>query len=320
MKYWMLTLTCISFLPASLAFASGDNSVADAADKVFRDGVVFCNQASKLSRTDTKEARQQFSQYLSHLERAKTIDKSLLENNSFAERENKRCALIDDNIARAEAMPIVEESLEQCAKARTALEASDLKLANASLQRFSELRDEALKVTPTVLRVGSVAVRMRVCDRMVEKISLAESAQQLALQKASRALGSYDKALASCDAGRSMLSAAKVSNETVTAVNGVLRQLNQHQSGADALAKELTGSTGESQRLSAIRNRVSSCNKELVAAVKSMQIQLEQQALAVNILNQDDLRESPQEATLAVQADVTMLQGREIVQIGDGSL
>ncbi|AUM14670.1 hypothetical protein [Ketobacter alkanivorans] len=314
MKYWMLTLTCIGLLPASLSFAASD--AATAADNVFREGVAYCNQASKLSRTDTEQARTQYSKYLSHLERAKTIDTRLLDNNSFAQREHKRCTLIDDNIARAEAMPIVEQSLAQCEQARAALDASNLEQASESFNQFQSLRDQALAVTPTVLRVGSLAVRMRVCDRLVEKISLAQSDQQLALQKASRALTVYNKALASCDVGRGMSATSSLSTEAVKALEDVLSQVNKQLSNGDALGNGLDRSVGDGQQLAAIRNRVTACSSDIVASVASMNTKLEQQALMAKKA-EDAAIQPPQ---LAVQAELSILQGQEIVQIGDGSL
>lgn len=312
MKYWMLTLTCISLLPTSLAFAASD--AANAADNVFRQGISFCNQASKLSRTDTVKAREQFSQYQSYLERAKTIDGALFEQDGFAQREATRCALIEDNIARAEAMPIVEASLEQCEQSRNALQANDLKSASDFYHQFEALRDEALQITPTVLRVGSVAVRMRVCDRLVEKISLAQSDNQLAQQQIRLAANSYNKALASCDAGKS-IRAGGVSNESLSALEGVLLQLQKHRTSADGIANTVS-TGGEGRQLANLRDRTANCQTDMMAAVKSMKYKLDQQ-----VAEAKQAEEAARQATqLAVESTATVLQGQEIVQIGDGSL
>ena len=296
MKYWMLTLTCITLLPFTLAKAETANP-SPHADALFKEAVVFCNQASRLSRTDPLQARQEFQQYQVYLERAQSMDAELLEKNAYAQREHKRCALIEDNIARAEAMPLVEESLAQCGEARTALEANDLKAATAAFDQFEMLRDQALEVTPTVLRVGSVAVRMRVCDRLVEKISLAKTERQLVQQTSSRALDHFKTALTRCESGENIINKSTPSNATVVSLEGVLNQLNTHVGQGEALAKALPPGA-ESEQLSATQLRVSSCQKDIVAAVEAIKQHLEAEALA--------------------QASV--LQGQEVSQITDNNL
>lgn len=296
MKYWMLTLTCITLFPFAQLQAE-EESPSTMADALFKEAVVFCNQASRLSRTDTSEAREQFNQYRSFLERARAIDPSLLENNSFAERENRRCTLIEDNIARAEAMPLVEQSLAQCNAAQSALESHNLNTATESFTRFEGLRDQALEITPTVLRVGSVAVRMRVCDRLVEKISLAKAERQLELQTSTRALGYFNKALASCEAGESIINKQKPSEDTVASLEAVLNQLNNHNNQGEALVK--TPSSGsDAGNLKRLQSRVSSCQGQIAAAVDAIKLHLEEQALA----------------------QTSVLQGQEVSQISDNSL
>ena len=296
MKYWMLTLTCIGLFPFAQLHAE-EQSSSSSADAIFKEAVVFCNQASKLSRTDTAEARQQFDQYRTYLDRARAIDPTLLESNSFAERENKRCTLIEDNIARAEAMPLVEQSLAQCGDAQSALEASNLKAATQAFSQFEQLRDQALAITPTVLRVGSVAVRMRVCDRLVEKISLAKAERQLELQTSSRAVGYFNKALASCEAGESIINKQKPSEGTISSLEVVLNQLNNHNSQGEALVKTLSAGA-EAGNLKRLQSRVSACEGQIVAAVDAIKKHLEEQALA----------------------QTSVLQGQEVSQISDSSL
>lgn len=296
MKYWMLTLTCISLFPFAPLHAE-EQSSSSSADAIFKEAVVFCNQASKLSRTDTAVARQQFDQYRAYLDRARAIEPTLFETNSFAERENKRCTLIEDNIARAEAMPLVEQSLDQCSMAQASLEASNLKAAAQAFTQFEQLRDQALAITPTVLRVGSVAVRMRVCDRLVEKISLAKAERQLELQTSTRAVGYFNKALASCETGESIINKQKPSEATISSLEVVLNQLNNHNSQGEALVKTLS-SGAEAGNLKRLQGRVSACKGQIVAAVDAIKQHLEEQALA----------------------QTSVLQGQEVSQISDNSL
>ncbi|WP_290578981.1 hypothetical protein [Ketobacter sp.] len=295
MKYWMLTLTCISLFP--FAHLQAAEPVSASADVIFKEAVVFCNQASRLSRTDPTEARQQIQQYAKSLQRARALDPELLDTNSFAGREHKRCTLIEDNIARAEAMPLVEDSLAQCGEARAALDGADLTAAADAFARFQTLRDQALEVTPTVLRVGSVAVRMRVCDRLVEKISLAKAERQLELQTSQRALGYFNKAMASCEAGEAILNKQTPSDATVASLEAVLNQLNNHNGQGEALVSSLD-SGADAGNLQRLQHRISACRSDVVAAVGAIKQHLQEQALAQR----------------------SVLQGQEVSQISDNSL
>jgi hypothetical protein len=313
MKYWMLTLSCITFLPFTQLMASTDSNAASAADALFREGVTFCNQASRLSRTDTSLARQQFEQYRSHLERAQVVDASVLENNAFVQREHKRCTLIDDNIARAEAMPMVEQSLAQCADARAALDVSDLDQASASFVQFQALRDQALSVTPTVLRVGSVAVRMRVCDRLVEKISLAETARQMAQQTLGRARGHFNRALASCEVGEGMLNSQSPTPDTLNALQSVMGRMQAHVDKGNGALKILAGNK-VAANLKPMSVRLEACQQQLELAAIAIEQHLVQKALTA---------QSVEAGAPDLQAESnpdSVLQGQEISQIVDNDL
>lgn len=313
MKYWMLTLTCFAFLPFSQVLANTENDPAATADALFREGLVYCNQASRVSRTDTTLARQQFEQYRSHLERAQVIDASVLESNSFVQREHKRCILIEDNIARAEAIPLVEQSLAQCAEANTALDAADLDQASVSFEQFRALRDQALTVTPTVLRVGSVAVRMRVCDRLVEKIALAEAERQMTQQTVGRARIHFNKALASCEVGQGMLNNQGPTMDTLNALKNVVGQMQAHVNKGDVVLKTLSGE-GVAASLDSVSDRLDACQQQLELAAVAVEQHLTEKALAV---------QSVEAETPVAQVEPgpeSVLQGQEISQIVDNDL
>ncbi|MAR92868.1 MAG: hypothetical protein CML06_18630 [Pseudomonadales bacterium] len=272
MKNRMLAIASLALMVTPVM---AQDTAATAADGVFRSGVAYCNQASKLSRADTAAAREQFNRYLSHLEQARVIQPGLLETNSFAAREHRRCQLVEDNIARAEAMPLVEEGLARCNAARDALERADLNTANAAFEQFQQQRDQALAITPTVLRVGSVGVRLRVCDRLVEKIALAQAQQQLQQQRRDRAQAAYSTALASCDAGRELAAASSPTTNGIKAVAGVVQRLAVAQNEAEKLA----AGSGRGAALSLAQGRFNQCQAQLMATLERLQ-QAQRLALA----------------------------------------
>ena len=235
MKDWMLALPIALFTLSSTVYAEVNTDPKVLSDQLFRTGLAFCNEASKKSRTDTQLARADFANYESHLERAKAIYPQLMDENDFASREATRCELVDDNIARAEAMPLIEQGLAYCNEAKTRLEASSgVFEAETNLKQYKELRDQALETTPTILRVGSVAVQVRVCDGLDEKISLVENQMKRTHRETDKVIASFNKAMDTCQVGTGMLKGATSNPETVEAagegisVKPLLAYENEH--------------------------------------------------------------------------------------------
>lgn len=156
---------------AGLAQGAITDDPVQVSDQVFRAGVEYCNSAAKASRTDGKQARSDFSLYLSHLERASAVYPALLEHNTFARRESQRCQQVGDDIARAEALPVMEKGLAMCQDARSALREGNLKNSRIRFSQYEMNRDRAVRLSGSVLRVGSIAVQVRMCDGLTDKIA-----------------------------------------------------------------------------------------------------------------------------------------------------
>lgn len=339
MKYWKLALPISVIMFSATLQAETSNDPKVLSDQLFRAGLDFCNAASKKSRVDTDAARDNFDEYLSHLERAKTISPNFVAENSFASREAKRCELVQDNIARAEAMPLLEESLTRCSEAKNAFSSQhNLEQAEAKLQEYQGLRDQALETTPTVLRVGSVAVQVRVCDRLEEKISLAKAQNSHAEQKSDRVIASYNKAAETCDVSAQMLKGGQASADKLQAADQLLVQVKQYQTKADQQAGGLLNSRSLSsesrKRLAGIQGVLKTCHSQVVAKIESSRQKLVEQAqlaAAKKIAKEEASLVAAAPLPKVVppqtipQADLSetaesMLQGGEMAQLGANDL
>lgn len=349
MKDWMLALPIALLTLSSTVNAEVNTDPKVLSDQLFRTGLAFCNEASKKSRTDTQLARADFANYESHLERAKAIYPQLMDENDFASREATRCELVDDNIARAEAMPLIEQGLAYCNEAKTRLEASSgVFEAETNLKQYKELRDQALETTPTILRVGSVAVQVRVCDGLDEKISLVENQMKRTHRETDKVIASFNKAMDTCQVGTGMLKGATSNPETVEAAGQVLNQLTQYQENAEQQASALLrkGNLGadSKKRLSSLKSDLNSCYTSMTARIdlsnKRIQARAEwlvqreaaeQAKLAAQAVEDTEVAqpEQSQQAIAKVEVETPetpasaqepLLQGSEVAHIGTGEL
>ena len=151
------------------------DSQADNADKTFRAGIDYCNNAVRLSRTNTRQARAEFDQYLAHVDQARMLDPNLLQDNDYAAREVRFCAQVGDDIARAEALPVINKALNLCGQARGDLVSGKTQDARTHFNLYQDVRDRAIEKTETVLKVGTIAYQVRTCDDLASRIAAPEA-------------------------------------------------------------------------------------------------------------------------------------------------
>ena len=238
MKKWMSVATgSLALIGINLAHASITEDPAQVADQVFRAGVEFCNSAAKSSRTDSKQARSDFDQYLSHFERARTIFPSLLQDNAYAERENHRCNQIGDDISRAEALPVIEKGLAMCQDARSALNRGNLEDSRSRFNQYELNRDRALKMSDSVLKVGSIAVQVRICNGLTDKIASAEKQNNNFARMARDVIAGLSRANDTCGLGTRLITSGDMNADKRAMLTDTL---NQSQSQADEVATTAT--------------------------------------------------------------------------------
>jgi len=137
------------------------DSQIDNADTTFRKGAEYCNNAVRLSRTNIRQARAEFDQYLAHRDQARMLDPNLLQDNDYAAREAHFCALVGDDIARAEALPVINKALNLCGQVRGDLASGKAEDARTHFNLYRDVRDRAIEKTATVLKVGTIAYQVR---------------------------------------------------------------------------------------------------------------------------------------------------------------
>ncbi|MGB3622798.1 hypothetical protein FT643_00710 [Ketobacter sp. MCCC 1A13808] len=310
MKYWMLAAFC-SGLCAATTVTAGQNDAADVvADQVFRAGLEYCNQASKVSRTDASAAREHFAQYLSHLERAKTIAAQVVQDNSYIQREARRCSLVEDNIARLEAMTLAQASLDRCGEVRMALDQGALTQAQTKFNEYETMSQQALAVTPTVLRVGSLGVQFRRCDQLVEKISLAKVKRSRVALETERTLAGFKRVMDSCSVAEKLLQSPMEDSGKLQATKRVLEQVSEQLQLADRQAAELVRSAVASgvayeQQVTDAQYNASACRQNLLSQVSAIRHQVQQAGLQQHVATVEQPEPVAASAAVLVQEEVS---------------
>lgn len=172
MNKWMLSAAgAVMMVCAGVSQAEISDDPATVSDQIFRAGVAYCNSAVKVSRSDSRQARSDINQYQAHVGRAQSIYPALLDQNDYARREHQRCSQIGENIARAEALPVIEKGLAMCQDARSALRQGDARETRLRYSQYEMNRDRALRMSESVLKVGSIAVQVRICDGLTDRVA-----------------------------------------------------------------------------------------------------------------------------------------------------
>jgi len=266
----------------TLAQAAAADKPAAVADQIFRAGLEYCNAAARNSRTDSKQARSDFGQYLSELGRAKGLDPQFLKDNEFAARESHRCSLIGDDIARAEALPIMDKGLAMCQDARRDLDKGDIKSARSRFTLYRINRDRAIQRTETVMKVGSIALRVRTCDGLEDKIAQVKQQQASQKQLAALVLSNLKQANSICT-GSSERMKGTMDTDQLAQIQDNLTHMQGLAQSADMSTSGLGALTG-SRTLAQIQNlqqQVGQCQQKLTDNLAQARTRLQQQAEAL---------------------------------------
>lgn len=269
---WLLGLMCGSTMILS-TFASADNAADSAAEAVFRQGLVHCLQASRLSRTQVDTARTELGQYLSHLERANTISHAWVESSEFAQRETHRCTLVKDNIDRIHAMVLAEQGMEQCLAVQNELKSGTVDAAKHHFQNYLQFRQAAMAVTPSVLKVGSLGTRMRRCDQLEEKIAAADAWLNRLNAEVQSLRVVYQTAANHCSLGMKLVQGGQPADARLGASREVLDRMDQA-----LLPLQPSAAALRDPGIAELVQQVEDCQQSLLMDVAAMRLQLQEEA------------------------------------------
>ena len=196
-------------------------------DTFFSKAMQHCANATELSRTSREVARAEFSRYQSYIGKVEAL-KPELKNDIMIRRQISQCEQVGHDIARVEALPLVEESLTVCKEVKSLLRGDYITKAKARFLEYTQHRDKALSLTDTVLKVGSNASKVRRCDRLEEKIIAAEERIHHSEIKADRLLSALRKSTDSCEVTQSLVADAAANEEALAAAETMLSQAREY--------------------------------------------------------------------------------------------
>ena len=196
-------------------------------DQFFAKGMEHCKNAMELSRTSRQVAAAEFSRYQSYIGKVEAL-KPELKHDIMIKRQMEQCDQVGHDIARADALPLIEDGLAVCKEVKSLIQGDYISKAKTRFLEYTRHRNQALALTDTVLKVGSNASKIRRCDRLEEKIIAAEQRIHHSEIKADRLLSALRKSNDSCEVSRSMLADTDVSEEKLQAVESMLSQSREY--------------------------------------------------------------------------------------------
>lgn len=204
MFYKQLTLAAIILSGASLVTANvgnaGDkNGIDPLAQNLLSQGISYCRQADKYSRSDLDRAEEAYSQFQKHRKRAEEIDQRVLEITPKIVNQLAHCDRVNANLQRAKALPVIEKGIESCFAAKSELSSKHLSKAKAAFADYVDRREAAIMMAPTILKLGGVSRDIKQCDRLGTKISKAESEGTRWSQQLAQMTGHLWKAVNTCE-------------------------------------------------------------------------------------------------------------------------
>jgi hypothetical protein len=203
-----------------------------------------------------------------------------------------------------------------CQDAKTALTTGNTDTARARFSQYQTYRDQALAMTPTVLRVGSTALQVRVCDGVPAHIAQIDARHDSYEKAAQAALSAYQRAQDSCDVSRRIAEGTELSEQQLAVVTETLAQAQAYGAEAGERAGRLSraGARVDSrirEQMTALRDKVENCRQQVIVRVDTLRMQLD-------VNRQQDLARLAPPAPVApaapVQAAPTGLQQAVLVQ------
>jgi TonB family protein len=159
-----------------LIFAAPVSAQTEDVKSLMREASRECRTAKQLRRENLAEAQEHFKAYETLLGKATAIDPGLLSSkDSTVTQVLDFCNVVKNDLERAKALPLFERGLRECSEARVLISNAAFDDARQKYQRYVEYKQDALKISQSVLDVYSNSYEVRLCDRLEADIKQAES-------------------------------------------------------------------------------------------------------------------------------------------------
>ncbi len=236
-----------------------------------------CKTAHVQRATDLPQAKQTYAHYLEFRGQAAELDPALdASKDPAVTRVFDYCETVGRDIARSEALPVIQQGIDACGKARESLQRGDVGSARKALARFDKHKEQAVALAPAVLDVYSVMAGVRRCERLATEIESAFQQQQKASRQAQKATSYLLQVLTSCEALESPVSdpdLATVTDPAARAVKleGAISSLQERLTASQqALAEYPADQPGDSSvptEASELRNSIDVCHSRVKSVI-----------------------------------------------------
>ncbi|MBN1378609.1 MAG: energy transducer TonB [Gammaproteobacteria bacterium] len=248
-----------------------------------------CRAAKTLRRSDLGAAKDHFRQYRQLINQARSIKPDLLDAPDTAtERVLNFCFNVKRDLDRAEALPLFEQGLRECAEARIMISNAAFDDAEAKYRVYREQKEGALAISDSVLDVYENSYEVRLCDRLGDDIAQAKADYQRQLHEtageAQNVFADVVKSLRQSDrqcrgAQNLVNDVDSYNSQTVTQITNLSKEANKVRVAAlaqrDALltqGKPIDAAT--EQRIEALVTGINECEGSIPAAIKRVQATL----------------------------------------------
>lgn len=285
---------------------SSDNSpgsgLGDGADKnvalnLLVKGLEHCTKATRSTRTDQVEAKQEYEAYVTALSRAKAIYPKIRSHSRTLSRQIEQCSQIGTDIARTQALPLLEKGVLACKEAKVLAKGDYLTKAKVKYSEYLELRNQAVALTESVLKVASNSSKVRRCDKLENNLMVAHSRVVNDEQKAEELISLLRRAEDSCLVAQRIATKAGKSraelNSTVSMLGHAERYFKETEVHAGALARAANYPGYEtSKQIKRLTSTFSICRDELVVIVDAATKSVVRQEELAKILEQQKLEKT----------------------------
>ena len=215
-----ILITCLFLAPG----IAGADTFDDAVNEYIK-GYKECTEANTLRTSNLTAAKRKFDAYLLHLDRAKSIDPSILSTTQRDMDSNLRyCERVEINIKRAEATPILEKGFTYCDTAKEALKNGDVPTAQSNMEEYKRYRDDAMIITDSIMDVFALASKVRACSRVEEKLAESMKEENALVEKLNAAITGYQNVISQCEKAKSTISSPKFTLEQLDDVNALMNE------------------------------------------------------------------------------------------------
>lgn len=237
-------ISCLLLVPGLASADAFDDAVNE-----YIKGYKECTEANTLRTTNLQAAKRKFDIYLKQLDRAKSIDPSILNTTQRDMDSNLRyCERVEINIKRAEATPILEKGFSYCDTAKESLKNGDVPTANTNMSEYKRYRDDAMMITDSIMDVFALASKVRACSRVEEKLTEAMKEESVLVDKLTAAIQGYQAVNTQCEKAKTTISSPKFSLNELDDVNGMMNEAAKAKKTARQNAEAFTILTEQPNR------------------------------------------------------------------------